>query len=615
MNRQAFISILCGFGLVFFVLAVWANPYRFDASAPVFDSPDETANYFWTARVARGEPLWYQEPLEEIGNSLIKPRSMNVVGDRVVPGSFFGLPLLYGCIATLLGEWAIPFLTPLFASLAVIAFGLLTAKLFGRGIGLMSAALLAVLTPWWYFTARGMYHNVLFLSLVMIGVSLVMYLSSTVIPAPYAATGQAPAGIQTKKEKRDRFLFIFFSVSPLWSGMTWWVKLLGWGIAGLLIGYAVVVRSSEAEWVFVLVFSIVVYQFFSLWKRESLNTFPWLGWLLFVACGMFALTPLFVTNIELYGAPVAIGYRGGVGQELGEFLRLLPRPEYRNLFFAPFGVDIIQLKRTVKGFLIDFFPWWTWPTTMGAGVVVGAALAGIFRQRKQNINQPLISNDRYIWGVDWKRWSAYLLTCAVISFLLIVYYGSWEFTDRIDGQAVSLNTSFLRYWLPIYVMGVPFISLLVYWFISLFKLKWLRIMVAATAVCVFTYPSAALVLADTDESLMIVRSRMPAAALERRAFVGLVPEDAVVITYPQADKVLFPARRRLITALVNAEDYRAVQRLATEAPVYYYTFATLQEVEAISRREFEPYGMRLTDPQRVFKNRWLWRVARDDTPL
>ena len=397
--------------------------------------------------------------------------------------------------------------------------------------------------------------------------------------------------------------------------MTWWVKVLGWGIAGLLIGYAVVVRSSEAGWVFVLVFSLLVYRFIGLWKRDSINAFPWLGWLLFAACGIFALVPLFVTNIELYGTPVAIGYRGGVGQELGEFLRNLPSPEYRNLFFAPFGFDFTQMKRTVKGFLVDFFPWWTRPAVSGICLILGAAIAGRYRQIKLHSNQPPISNDRYIWGVDWKRWSVYLLTCAVISFLLIVYYGSWEFTDRIDRAAVSLNTSFLRYWLPIYVMGVPFIGVLVYWCINSLRWRWAKIILSAAAVLAFAYPSAGLVLTDTDESLMTVRNRMPAAGLERQAFVGLVPEDAVVITFPQADKVLFPARRRLITALVNADDYRAVQRLVTEAPVYYYTFATAHEVEAIARRDFAAYGMQLTDPQRVFKNRWLWRVARDDTPL
>ncbi|MFA4835881.1 MAG: O-antigen ligase family protein [Dehalococcoidia bacterium] len=44
--------------------------------------------------------------------------------------------------------------------------------------------------------------------------------TSTVIPAPYRGTGQAPAGIQTKKEKTNRFLFMFLSGSPIKSGMT-----------------------------------------------------------------------------------------------------------------------------------------------------------------------------------------------------------------------------------------------------------------------------------------------------------------------------------------------------------------------------------------------------------
>ncbi len=46
------------------------------------------------------------------------------------------------------------------------------------------------------------------------------YVQTTVIPAPYLGTGQAPAGIQTRKNKNRAGLFVFVSGSRVKPGMT-----------------------------------------------------------------------------------------------------------------------------------------------------------------------------------------------------------------------------------------------------------------------------------------------------------------------------------------------------------------------------------------------------------
>jgi hypothetical protein len=113
--------------------------------------------------------------------------------------------------------------------------------------------------------------------------------------------------------------------------MTMWVRWFGWGAAGLLIGFSLVVRSSEVVWVTILIIVILLHGYIVHWKEKNLRNFPFAGVLLFIACGIFAFVPLFVTNIELYGAPISIGYRGVQGMELGEFFTRLPEAQFRNL--------------------------------------------------------------------------------------------------------------------------------------------------------------------------------------------------------------------------------------------------------------------------------------------
>ncbi len=74
-------------------------------SAPRFNttiinsSPDENANYYFSRLVAEESTLKKYEPLNENIDAIVHPRSVNVNRDNyLVPGSFLGLPIIYGII-------------------------------------------------------------------------------------------------------------------------------------------------------------------------------------------------------------------------------------------------------------------------------------------------------------------------------------------------------------------------------------------------------------------------------------------------------------------------------------------------------------------------------------
>jgi len=212
-----------------------------------------------------------------------------------------------------------------------------------------------------------------------------------------------------------------------------------------------------------------------------------------------------------------------------------------------------------------------------------------------------------------KRKTIYICYLVIIVCYLLIFYGSWSITDRIDQGALSLGTSYLRYWLPIYLLFIPFIGLLIYWFINLFKYKWLQHVILFFILLFIFLPSANLVLTGTDESLINIRKSILKSQKKLELIQQELPGPNVVIaTYKQADKIFFPEYKRLITDLIVPADYIALSRLAKFTDIYYYTFAPPKTVEYISQRDFEQYGLKIIDGQKIFENDFLYQIKESE---
>src|SRR5687767_4711074 len=86
---------------------------------PPLSSPDETANRYFAMRVAEsGSPVGPADP----AGSIVHPRSVGVRGERWLPNTFIGLPLLYGSIGRVVGVDTVALvLPPLLAVLGAVA--------------------------------------------------------------------------------------------------------------------------------------------------------------------------------------------------------------------------------------------------------------------------------------------------------------------------------------------------------------------------------------------------------------------------------------------------------------------------------------------------------------
>src|SRR3990167_9631452 len=198
------------FYAVIFLIIFIAYSFLAIKSSGKFTSPDEAANFYFTKQFAGNLSFKVAEPLNGIA-PIVAPRSIMVQKDALLPGSFFGMPLLYGAIGWFLGKWIILFLTPLFSAIAVFVFYKLINLIFDRRTALISAALMAVHPAFWYYTARGMFHNALFLDILIIG-------------------------------------FYFIAKALIQNSTNCKLQTTKYFLAGLFIGIAVAVRTSEIIW-------------------------------------------------------------------------------------------------------------------------------------------------------------------------------------------------------------------------------------------------------------------------------------------------------------------------------------------------------------------------------
>lgn len=465
-----------------------------------FTSPDENAAYVFAQMWRTTGDLRVPEGMNLALDGIVHPRSVYAVGPWLVPGSFLALPVLAGTLGMATGSFGILLLTPLLAVLAVFAWRAVVARVFGDArLATIAAVLLAVTPAFWYYSARTMMHNVAFVAMLI-------------------------------------FAAWFVVVKPLSAHMSRSGLLVGnsieWILAGLCVGVALALRTSEVLWIGASLVGIFT------WQRV-----PLLRVARFVLGAALPLVLLALLQAHLFGNPLVNGYTASDVASVpssSSALDATPAP-YVNVLttiggvLLPFGFHEFAIAKNVWHFGLALFPWMT------VLVVAGAAITA--RHSKKD------------------AWTLLLLLLVGIALWLGVVYGSWSFNDNPDPTAVTLADSHVRYWLPVFVLATPFAAraLLVFSRGSLAR-AW-----AATA-CVAVL-SGVLVFTGSD-GLVRAREELFASAAKRDALLAATEDDAIIVV-DRADKFLWPWRS-VIVPLRSDATYAAMPGAAAIAPLYYF---------------------------------------------
>jgi len=537
------------FGAGALLMAVFFLAYAYlPLTAPhLFNSPDEMSNHYFSSLFSDVSELWRFESINIYADGRMHPRSVKVVDLFLVPGGFIGMPVLFGSIAKVFGDGVIVYLTPLFALLAVIAWGVLVGMIFsgsgkGKGktvftsegvrIGLVASLLLLSNPAWWYTTARTMMPNVLFVSLLLVAVTA-------------------------------------YFVRPIDRVFRWkWgeaysrLRILDFVIAGVCLALALTVRPSELPWVLMSAAVIgIIY-------RKSI---PVLGSVITAVSGVVTAAPILLLHHSAYGSIFSSGYGealGGIPAQIasgGIGMRLLGplQPYLFPLGFAP--RTALQVFFTYG---VGFFWWWS------LAVGVSAVVLLLHRDAKKKAH-------RSVRSLGW--------VAAVTSVWLILFYGSWIVRDNPDPDAVTIGSSYFRYWLPLFVLSTAVVARAIV--VSADRLKGrMRTLSVPAIITVFAVMSAYVVFTSPQEGLFAVRENLIRYEGEVDVVLAATEEDALIVV-DRADKLLFPARR-VMYPLRDDETYTTLGKLKDSAPLYYFGI-TLPEEDVTYLRDVRlaPLGL------------------------
>ncbi|HLC99952.1 MAG TPA: glycosyltransferase family 39 protein [Patescibacteria group bacterium] len=548
------VFIVCSFFILFLAYSFLA----FNASEK-FISPDETANFYFTKHFAETGSLKVPEPLESVA-PIVAPRSVGVQNDALVPGSFLGMPLLYGALGNVFGSWVILFLTPLISVFAVFVFYYFVRLFFERDVALFSSILMALHPAFWYYSARGMMHNALFVDLLIFG-------------------------------------FYFVAKILLNKTTSYRIRATSYFFAGLFIGGAIAVRTSEVVWVGALLIMLGII----FWRRIDWRLSIWMA----IVAMMLPMIPILTQNNQLYGSPLTFSYTVGGAENaevatesakntnniLSTFGQLLSKATF------PFGIHWDNIAGNLWKYGVGI----VWPfallTLFGCIVFFKKILFNFFASFYSSV---LRSSEKRVIVV-------YFVCYLFLSTYLILYYGSWAIYDNpLKPFAVTMEQSYLRYWLPLYIFGLPFAAwLIIVLFTKVRERLGANLFAGSAVLLVFNF-SFSSVISEPLVGLATIRKNTveyKAVAEMAKRFI----EPNAVILSGKADKVFFPEFSVIALAIDTKAEADKLKKILREVPVYMYLldFSGTDE-EALM---LEKFGLELGKETPVSEDAALYRVT------
>ncbi len=317
-------------------------------------------------------------------------------------------------------------------------------------------------------------------------------------------------------------------------------------LAGVMLSLALAFRSSEILWVTVLALTGCYY----LYRQKS-----WKMVTLFLATTVVFSGLFLLANKATFGGFLETGYTLSDPNYAFSFSQ--PVIDIQNApsgifgYLLPFGFHELAILRHVWWYGFSLFPWLSFASLIGLVLVVKD-----WRHK----------NDAW-------RWLA-MITLVLSSWLAVVY-GSWTFNDNPDPNLITLANSYVRYWLPLFILSTPFAAYGFLKVVDVFKKEKIKKLVLSFTVLCFLLLSLNLVFFGKD-GLVETRKHLFEFREKREYILSSTESDAIIIV-DRADKYLFPDRK-VVVPLRSEQTYAAVPLLLEHAPLYYFGI-TLPEAD------------------------------------
>lgn len=348
----------------------------------------------------------------------------------------------------------------------------------------------------------------------------------------------------------DLFIFFLYSFHKLYVRK----KNIYLIISAIFLGLALAVRFSEIIWILPLFFIFIFFLKKKFTWKKIIGIVTLLAALVYV---------IIFFNTIIYRAPFTAGY------------------SVENVVF-PFGFHPKRILINFYNYFPSLFWWYFYP-----------ALAGLILMIRKFIR---LSHEQKF----------YVVAFLSVSFILITYYGSWSISDNLDPAKVTMGTSYVRYWLFIYVFSLPFIAYGFQKILSQIRKAEAKFFFIAAIAVILGYLSYRIVWLKTDESFMATQERIQEYYIKRETVSKIIPDDSIIMT-ERSDKIFFP-RYKVITQTMNERALAKIKNIiSSDIPVYYYTFLSDDDVELYGNF-IKKFGIRLDSREKIFGNEYLYRV-------
>ncbi len=490
--------------VVYSSLYLSLRPAMFNNDMWIFNTPDETANYYFIQQATLTSQFQAYEPLNELSGdlNLVHPRSTTVVDNYLMPGSLLGFLLIMRLFARIFSLGVVPVVIPILSVITVIYYYKLIRLVFTQRVAFYSALSLYVLPAFWYYSSRSLFNNLMFIDLLIIG----LY-----------------------------YLISYYTVSKSY-------KLV---VSAILLGLALTVRTTDLIWVVAMVFLIIIFNY---------HQFKPSQFIALVLFGALAFVPVLAYQQHLYGNPLTTGYTPQLAEQtahsLNYYLALAQK------LFLPFGLNLKNIGLNVYHYGLKMFWWYLIPAIMGACILLVKWFRGKLPAKQR----------------------AYCILSLVVCSLILLSYGSWWFYNNLMAKAL-IGSSQVRYFLPIYILSLPFMVSALISAVKQFKFQTVKYVVSIMLIAGVVYLSVNSVLFQGEESLTAIAGTISEYHGINKQVRQLTEHDAVIVS-SYNDKVFFP-KRKVIVYWRQLEYLANISQLSDYVSIYLYSINP-EDVEYVS---------------------------------
>lgn len=302
--------------------------------------------------------------------------------------------------------------------------------------------------------------------------------------------------------------------------------------ASAIFALSVLARPSEALWLFsILLLSV----YFNKNKIQVKHYFSFIS--IFI---IFTGVTLYFNKL-VYGNYFSFGYLNFQTTD-----NAIPSPS----ILLPFGWQTkIFLKNIFYHFILLIWPYW---------ILVLAALI-ILRKK--------------VFSLD-NIWKKYLLICLVASFLLFIYYANWDIADSSVKQYNKISNSYVRYFLPLYILWLPV-------FAKSVQIIFKKYFYQSVIIILLSIFSLHLAFYAPFDGLLAQKKNIDIYYQQFQQVKNLVPADAIILTI-KSDKIFFP-EYSVIVPQGDLPLWSRIAKLLTQRPVFYVH--DLAETDLLKEKE------------------------------